>query len=179
MEKTSVLVCIVLISSIGFVSASADNVLTPGMIHAMVSNPVSVFGNTYNLQVDNKTYPIYYGFHTTSAVASDILLVPEHNSVQISLKNMTEVDTMWVYIPQAIISADGNNFVLYVDGQNEKYELATSGHSTIMGFTVAANAHTVEIQGTSIIPEFPISMSAMAVGFLLLLIFRFYPIVKK
>ena len=169
----------VLISSIGFVSASADNVLTPGMIHAMVSSPVSVFGKTYNLQVDNKTYPIYYGFHITNAIASDILLVPEHNSIQISLKNVTEVDTMWVYIPQEIISADGNNFVLYVDGQNEKYELATDSHSTIMGFTVAANAHIVEIQGTSVIPEFPKSLYAMAVGFALLLIFRFYPTVKK
>ena len=175
------LVSIMLISSSGFVSASAYNMpLNPKIVHAVTTNPVSVFGKNYDLHVDNKTYSIYYGFNVTYAVFSNISLIPEHDSIQITLKNVTDADAMWISIPQSIISADRNNFTLYVDGQNEKYEIATSGHSTIMGFMVAADTHLVEIQGTRIIPEFQTStVCALAIGFMALLIFRLSPIIQK
>lgn len=118
-------------------------------------SPVSVFGKTYPIQVDNSTYNIYYGFKFTYANASKISFVPDHNSIQISLNGVTETDAMWIQFPQNLISAENNNFVLYVDGQERKYELATSEHSTIMGFTVPTNTTLVEIQGTHVVPEFP------------------------
>ena len=73
---------------------------------------------------------------------------------------------MWIQFPQSLLSAENNNFVLYVDGQESKYELATSDHSTIMGFTVPTNTSIVKIQGTHIVPEFPMStVVVMAIGF--------------
>src|SRR5579883_1624934 len=156
-------------------SANGDNVLTPPFVHAIVTNPISVFGKTYNLQVDNMTYPLYYGFHYTSATVSKISVVPESNSVQMSLQNVTETDTMWVYIPQSVISSDNNQFLLYVDGKNTSYEIATYSHSTILGFTVNVNAHEVQIQGTRVRPEFSTSVFPVAViGFVSILVLRFY-----
>lgn len=152
------IVGIVILCSSLISSAKADGMLTPAFVHAIVTNPISVFGKTYNLQVDNKTYPLYYGFHYTGATASRISLVPESNSIQISLQNVTETDTMWIYIPQSVISADNNQFLLYVDGKNISYEIATFSHSTILGFNVNANAHEVQIQGTRVIPEFSTSV---------------------
>lgn len=170
---------ILLFSSLNH-SARGDNILTPAFVHAMVTNPVSVFGKTYNLQIDNATIPIYYGFHFTHATTSKISLVPENNSILMSVTNVTETDTMWVYIPQSVISADDNKFLLYVDGKNTSYELATYSHSTIMGFAVNTNTHDIQIQGTRVIPEFSASaLYVMVIGFATILALRFYQPVKK
>jgi hypothetical protein len=159
------LICIILISSIGFTYASAE-ILNLKLVHALLTNIASIYGKTYHLQVDHNTFNIYYGFNVTYANATNILLVPRNNSMQISLKDVTQIDAMWIEIPQNLISAEKNNFILHVDGQEEKYELATSDHSTIMGFMVPINTTLVEIQGTHIIPEFPIStISVMLIGF--------------
>ena len=173
--KTSMVIASIVFLFFPLCSANGDNILTPPFVHAIVTNPISVFGKTYNLQVDNTNYPLYYGFHYTSATVSKISVVPESNSVQISLQNVTETDTMWVYIPQSIISSDSNQFLLSVDGKNTSYEIATYSHSTILGFTVNANAHEVQIQGTRVIPEFSTSVFSVAViGFVSILILRFY-----
>ena len=148
------LISMIIISSIGFTSASAE-ILNPRMVHAMMSNIVSAYGKTYHLQVDNKTYNIYYGFNVTYANATNILFVPEQNSMQINLKEVTETDAMWIQFPQNLIPTENNNFVLYVDGQEEKYEHSTSDHSIIMGFMIPTNATLVEIKGTSVVPEYP------------------------
>jgi hypothetical protein len=153
----------ILISSSGFTYASAE-ILNPKMVHAMMSNLASIYGKTYHLQVDNKTFNIYYGFNATYANATNILLVPGNNSIQISLKDVTETDAMWIEIPQNLISAEKDNFVVHVDGQEEKYELATSDHSTIMGFMVPTNATLVEIQGTHIVPEFPFAIIVLIIA---------------
>ena len=157
---------IMLTVSVGFTTASAE-ILDPRIVHAIVSSPVSVFGKTYSLYVDSKAYAIYYGFKFTYANATNILLDQDHNSMQIYLKWVTETDAMWIQFPQNLLSAENNNFVLYVDGQERKYELATSAHSIIMGFTVPANATIIKIQGTYIVPEFPVfAMVVMAIGFM-------------
>ncbi|MDE1725161.1 MAG: hypothetical protein KGH76_04610 [Thaumarchaeota archaeon] len=116
--KISIVIASIVFLFFPLCSANGDNILTPPFVHAIVTNPISVFGKTYNLQVDNMNYPLYYGFHYTSATVSKISVVPESNSVQISLQNVTETDTMWVYIPQSIISSDSNQFLLSVDGKN-------------------------------------------------------------
>lgn len=163
------LIITVLISS-SFISASAE-ILDPRIVHAIVSSPVSVFGKTHSLQVYNSTYNIYYGFKFTYANASNISLVPDHNSIQIDLKGVTETDAMWIQFPQNLISAENNNFVLYVDGQEKKYELATSDHSTVMGFTVPTNTTLVEIQGTHIVPEFPFAVLVLLSSFATITVF--------
>lgn len=148
------LVFIILISSIGFISVNAE-ILNPKLPHTLLSNIASIYGKTYNLQVNGNSFNIYYGFNATYANATNILLSPGNNSMQISLKGVTQMDAMWIEIPQNLISAEKNNFILYINGQEEKYELATSDHSTIMGFMVPTNTTIVEIQGTHIVPEFP------------------------
>jgi uncharacterized membrane protein len=152
-----------LISSIGFTSASAE-ILNPRMVHAIMSNLVSVYGKTYHIQVDNKTYNIYYGFNSTYASVTNISLVPEHNSMKFSLNEVTETDSMWIQFPQNLISAENNDFVLYVNGQEKKYEHATSDHSIIMGFMIPTNATLVEIQGTHIVPEFPFAIIVLIIA---------------
>ena len=170
-QTATLLISIILISSIGFTYASAE-ILNPKIVHAALSNIASVYGKTYHLQVDSKTYNIYYGFNVTYANATNILFIPEHNSMQIGLKEVTETDAMWIQFPQDLISAENNNFVLYVDGQEKKYELATTDHSTVMGFMVPTNTTLVEIQGTHVVPEFPLSaIATMIVSFITIMLF--------
>ena len=169
-QTTVLLVFVILVSSIGFTYASAQ-ILDPKTVPKIVSSPVSVFGKTYSLQVENKTYNIYYGFKFTYPNVENISLVSDHNSMQINLNGITETDSMWIQFPQDLVSAENNNFILYVDGHEKKYELATSDHSTIMGFTVPTNATHIEIQGTHVIPEFPTSAAvAMMIGFIIVIL---------
>ena len=164
---------IVMISSIGVAFASEVQILNPRIIHAIVSNPVSVFGKTYPIQIDNNTYNIYYGFNVTYASATNISIASDRSSMRIGLKDVTSDDAMWIQFPQNLVSSGNNNFVLYVDGQEKKYELATSlGHSIVMGFMVPKNVQFVEIQGSKMIPEFPISATiAMIMAFTSVVLF--------
>lgn len=86
-------------------SASAE-ILNSRIVHAVVSNLASIYGKTYHFQVENKTYNIHYGFNFTYANATNILLVPEHNSIQIGLKEVTETDAIWIQFLQDLISAE-------------------------------------------------------------------------
>lgn len=166
------LLFIIVILSIGFTCASAEQILNSRIIHAIVSNPVSVFGKTYSVQVENKTYNVYYGFNATYASVTNIYLSPDHNSLRIGLKDVTEDDAMWIQFPQNLVSTANNSFVLHVDGQEKKYEFATSDHSIVLGFMVPKNVQLVEIQGSRTIPEFPISVTiAMAAGFMSIVLF--------
>ncbi len=134
-----------------------------------VLTPVTVFGKTYHLQVNNTTYDIYYGFHVVNTTIQKITLVPEHNAMHLDLTKSNETDTMWMHFSQSVISADKNNFVLYVGGKETRYELAESDHSTVMGFNVPANSTSVDIQGTQVIPEFPISLVVTTISFAIII----------
>lgn len=153
----------ILVSSIGFTSASAE-ILNPRMVHEIMSNLVSVYGKTYHLQVDNKTYNIYYGFNVTYANATNILFVPEQNLLQINLKEVTKTDAMWIQFPQNLISTENNNFALSVDGQEKKYEYSTTDHSIVMGFMIPTNTTLVEIRGSHIVPEFPFAIIILVIA---------------
>ncbi|MDE1812799.1 MAG: hypothetical protein KGH86_07910 [Thaumarchaeota archaeon] len=151
------LIFIILISSVWITSVSAEQILNTQIIHAIVSNPVSVFGKTYPVLVENKTYNVYYGFHVTYASATNMFLTPDRDAIQIRLKDVTDDDAMWIQFPQNLVSSENNNFTLYVDGQERKYEFATSNHSIVMGFMVPKNVQLIEIQGSRSIPEFRMS----------------------
>lgn len=151
--------------SISFSSAHATHLINPQTIHAIMTDPVAVFGKTYQLKTGNSTYNIYYGFYkATSALASDVSTIPEQNSLKLQLSGVTELDPMWIKIPQQVIRADNNNFVVYVDGKETRYELAVTRDSTILGFMIPLDATLVEIKGTKVIPEFPIPIIMMTVG---------------
>ena len=154
---------LLIVISIGVANAYAYSP-NPDTTHQMIT-PVTVFGKTYHLQVDNSTYDIYYGFDTANTLIQKITLVPEHNTMHLDLTKSNETDAMWIHFPISVISADKNDFVLYIDGQEKKYELTESDHSIVMGFVVPANAQSVDIQGTRVIPEFPIAAVVTTISF--------------
>ncbi|MDH2907972.1 MAG: hypothetical protein PXX83_07765 [Candidatus Nitrosotalea sp.] len=69
--RISVLLIFTLISSADFTSANVE-IPDSGIVHTIVSSPVSVFGKTYSLQVENKAYYTYYGFKFTYANVTNI-----------------------------------------------------------------------------------------------------------
>lgn len=172
MQKYLLVVTVLFISALYMSNyAYADNLINARLIHALVSNTISIYGKTYNLHIDNKTIPVYYGFNSTYASASSMQLDKTKNSLLIKLQNVTEIDGMWIQFPQSLISASDNNFILYVDGTEKKYEFATSDHANIMGFMVPAGVNSIEIKGTTIIPEFEtFALSIMMTSFLFLLL---------
>ena len=154
---------LLIVISIGIANAYAYSP-NPDTTHQMIT-PVTVFGKTYHLQVNNSTYDIYYGFDVVNTMVQKITLVPEHDTMHLDLTKSNETDAMWIHFPMSVISADKNNFVLYIDGQEKKYELTESDHSIVMGFVVPANAQSVDIQGTNVIPEFPIVAIVSVISF--------------
>src|SRR5690242_133421 len=150
-----ILFVILIISAVGFTTAYADQIITSRVAYSLLVPPVvSVYGKTYSLNYENETFAIYYGFNSTRGTAQNISILQERDSMQIALTGVTDYDSMWIQFPNQLISADMNKFVLYVNGQERGYELATTDGSTIMGFMIPAYSHTIEIKGTRAIPEF-------------------------
>ncbi len=131
--------------------------------------PVTVFGKNYHLEINGSGYDIYYGFRWTNNVIEKINFLPERNTMHIDLSRSNETDAIWIHIPQEVISADKNNFVVYVDGQEKKYELAESDHSIVLSFLIPANSTSIDIQGTRVIPEFPTAIVVAVISFVIVI----------
>jgi hypothetical protein len=170
------LLIILVISTMDSTTAYADHMITNKILHTLMVTPTAVFGKTYSLDYENKTFSIYYGFNSTQGKSQNISVVQDHNSIQIILAGVTDYDAMWIQFPDELISADKNNFVLYVNGQERGYELATTDHSIIMGFMVPAYSHNIEIKGTRVIPEFgPVAGIVIGAAFIGMIISRKLP----
>ncbi len=105
----------------------------------------------YILQVDQHTYSIHY------AVNSNIIAMeidPETKSLLIGLEN-THDSQFTIRLEHELISAQNNEFVILVDGQEVHYNIISDSNSSTFEFFVPVSSEEVEIIGTHVIPEFP------------------------
>lgn len=153
--------------------------------------PFSAFGDhpdiakmvskNYDLVVDDQSYRIHYGYHGSleadiEELKTEILLDvssmsinTERKSLEVYLENVVEQQLFWVMIPFEVISAEGDNFILLIDGVETGYEFTKFPHDNSIGMIVPPGAKHVEIIGTSVIPEFE--------AILLVTLFAFIPVV--
>ena len=122
----------------------------------------------YVLELDEHVYHISY------VVNADIVAMkidPESKSLLIGLDN-TYDSQFFIGLEHELITAQNNEFVILVNGQEVDYEITSDSDSSTFEFFVSADSEEVEIIGTHVIPEFPIgAIFGFAVMILSVMIF--------
>ena len=134
---------------------------------AQISDLIGTTAEKYPLEVDGETYLILYGYggsvddinieNQKSKPQPDIVSMKinkENKSLEIVLEPATASYMFWVILPEEIISAEDEDYGLFVDGVERGYELAKTYHGFTVGFIVPKGATQAEIIGTHVIPEF-------------------------
>lgn len=105
----------------------------------------------YDLKVDDKTFSVSYGFNG-KLISMDI-----DKEAKSLLVGTTDVDesTFEMTLPAEVIGAEGDEFVILLDGVETDYDVTHSSGMTTFKFTVPIATEEIEIIGTSVVPEFP------------------------
>lgn len=126
-------------------------IFTPPIFAQTPSDELSN-SSQYVLEIDEHTYSISYVVNA-NVVAMEI--DPESTSLLIGLDN-TYDSRFFIGLEHELISAQNNEFVILVDGQEADYEISSDSDSSTFAFFVPTGTEEVEIIGTHVIPEFPI-----------------------
>ncbi len=121
--------------------------------------------NKYTLSMDEGDFTIFYRLSTTEsegegtaedldAKVTSIGIDKERISLVIKLDDVRQTDIMSVRFPQDLVSAEGTELTLLVDGVQKGYEWSVQDDKTNMIFVIPAHTAKIEIIGTRVIPEF-------------------------
>lgn len=120
------------------------------------------------LEADGNSYDIYYGYHgSLDAMGSDyqdptlseITINDERKSLEITMSEVPERTDFWVRTPFEVITAEKENYQVFVDGVDTGYDLMKFPNDYVIGVFIPENTKHIEIVGTQVIPEFgPLSI---------------------
>jgi len=118
----------------------------------------------YVLTIDDKTYDIHYGYHGSFEVnlektqeypkLSFMEIIPERKSIQITMESVPSTSIFWLRLPLDVISAEGAQYKLTIDGVDTQYDLIKYPDNYALGMMLPKDAKNVEIIGTYVVPEF-------------------------
>ena len=115
--------------------------------------------------MENKTFIIYYryagGFEaeisTTDVKKPKIQSLDvnlERKSLIIEIDDTQKSDFMWIRIPGELLSAEQNDFQIFVNDIKQEYDLVSYESDVRVGFLISEGSKKIEIIGTRVIPEF-------------------------
>lgn len=128
----------------------------------------------YQIQVENKTYVIHYGYagsfeievgqEVRNPIVVSMNIDQEKKSLNVSFEKTTEPSVMWFRLPNELISAENGKFQVYVDGVQQGYDLVGYKDDVRIGMIIKNETQSLEIVGTRVIPEFNSLMVLIFVG---------------
>ncbi len=133
------------------------------------------------LQIDGKSYDIYYGYHGSldsiggdfqDPSLSEIIVNSERKSLEITMSEVPERTDFWIRTPFEVINAEKENFQVFVDGVDTGYDLMKFPKDYVIGVFIPEETKHIEVVGTTVIPEFGIvSLLILAVAFIGIIFF--------
>ena len=128
--------------------------------------------NKYELSVEQNEFTVFYRLSTAGTLSEDtdpdleakitsITVNQERQSIVISITNVSQTDIMSLRIPKELVSADGKQLALFVDGKETQYEWSVKEPYNNLIFIVPSHTTEIEIAGTKVIPEFPSGLSIL------------------
>jgi len=112
---------------------------------------------------DDKPYDLYYGYHgSLDALGSDSVfptlstmqINQERKSLEITMADVPEKTDFWVRMPDDVIYAENEKYIVLVDGVDTGYDLMKFPNDHVIGFFITEDTEHIEIVGTKVIPEF-------------------------
>ena len=113
------------------------------------------FGEIYELTVDEKTFEIFY---RTDGNVIAMAIDKELTSLLVGLENIERDSVFFIEFPKELIGAEDNAFSILVNGVEVDYSAGASELDTKLTIRIPSDTEEIEIIGTHVIPEFPISV---------------------
>jgi len=166
-----VIILLLLLSVPASSFAFAEHIFNPNAF-AQYLDISQLESDKITLTFDEKPYDLYYGYHgSLDALGSDTIfptlssmnINKEKKSLEIIMVYVPEKTDFWVRMPDAVISAENENFMVLVDGVDTGYDLMKFPSDHVIGFFIPEDTENIEIIGTNVIPEFG-SIAIMILG---------------
>lgn len=115
------------------------------------------------LTFDGKPYDLYYGYHgSLDAIGTEHLfptlstmkINEDRKSLEITMADVPETTDFWVRMPDDVIYAEKENYIVLVDGIDTRYDLMKFPNDHVIGLIITEDTEHIEIIGTYVIPEF-------------------------
>lgn len=123
----------------------------------MIFSSNLAYGSTYSLETSDMPFEISYELN------GDVIAMAVDENTTSFLIGITNVEdsNFEISLPNELISAENNEFVVLVDGIEVDYDVSTQNDAAMLQFFVTANSQEIEIIGTHVIPEFPLGALAV------------------
>ena len=112
----------------------------------------SVYGEIYHLEVDENVFDVKYEING-DVIAMDV--DPGTISLLIATENVEDSEFQ-ITLPNELIRAENNEFAVLVNGIEVGYDVIGSAEPSLT-FFIPAFTEEIEIIGTFVVPEFPLS----------------------
>ena len=158
----SIVIPILLLGMPPFGIVFAEHVFNPDAF-AQYLDISQLESDKVTLVFDGKPYDLYYGYHgSLDAIGtehiyptlSSMKINEERKSLEIMMSDVPEKTDFWVRMPDDVIYAEKESFIVLVDGVDTGYDLMKFPNDHVIGFFITEDTKYIEIIGTSVIPEF-------------------------
>ena len=122
-----------------------------------------IMGEKVSFEIEDRIFDVYYGYKgSLDDIGSDFVkptlasmsINEQGKSIEITMESVPERTDFWVRIPQEMLYAENENYVVLVDGVETKYGVMKFPDDYVVSFVITETAKDIEIIGTKIIPEF-------------------------
>ena len=147
------------------VTAYGEHIFEDREAFAQYLDTITSTGKSSTIEVDGKTFDIYWGGYGSLEIGGEALEVDEptvssmtlnieRKSLEIVLDPVNDNKIFWVLLPLDVISAEGAQYKLFIDGIETEYDLTKFPGNYGLGMVLPPGAEHVEVIGTRVIPEF-------------------------
>lgn len=155
------------------------NHINSDKFYLAIADLAKLSGQKYMLSIENDSFDIFYGMSAidgtnTSGSISSISVLDKNNSLLIHLDDVLQTEVLWIRFPDRLLSAENDEFVLFVDGEKKGYELSSHGDETRLSFIIPNGTKEVELAGSNVIPEFPAVLLTGSIIFSMMIILTRY-----
>ena len=116
-----------------------------------------------SFEIGDETFDVFYGYKgSLDSIGKDfgepaltsMNINEERKSIQITMGQVPERTDFWVRIPEDMLYAEKENYIVLVNGVDTKYDLMKFPEDYVVGFVISEDTKDIEIIGTRIVPEF-------------------------
>lgn len=124
-----------------------------------------IMGEKVSFQIEDRVFDVYYVYKgSLDDIGSDFVqpslglmnINKEGKSIDITMESVPERTDFWVRIPQEILYAENEKYMVLVDGIETEYTVMKFPNDYVVSFVITETTKNIEIIGTKIIPEFGI-----------------------
>lgn len=159
----------------------AEHIFEGSTAFAQYLDIAQLSSEKFILTVDDESYDMYYGYHASldsmvsdepKPILSSMSINQERRSLEITFSEVPVDSVFWVRMPFEVISAEREQFQLFIDGEETQFDLTKFPNDYALGMIIPKDGQHIEIVGTKVIPEFQeIALMVLASSIVFVVVF--------